>query len=64
MVGKHIFVRCRNEQNNAGTWTAAMTEGIVDKSIVRDFIEPRCNIDETFAKVAMSSHTSNVLRMY
>ena len=65
MVGKHIFVRCRNEQNNAGTWTAAVTENIVDKDIIRNYIEPRCNMDETFAQnTLMSCPTNNVLRIY
>lgn len=65
MVGKHIFVRCRNEQNNAGTWTAAITENIVDKDTVRNFIEPRCNMDETFAQNSlMSCPSNNVLRIY
>lgn len=65
MVGQHIFVRCRNEQNNAGTWTAAITENIVDKDIVRNLIEPRCNLDEAFAQRALvSCAENNVLRMY
>ena len=61
MVGKHIFVRCRNEQNNAGTWTAAITEGVVDKDIVRNFIEPRCNMDETFAQHSLMSCPSKTV---
>jgi len=64
MLGQHIFVRCRNEQNNAGTWTAAMTENIVDKDIVRNFIEPRCNMDEAFAQRALMQNDNNVLRIY
>ena len=65
MVGKHIFVRCRDEQNNAGTWTAAMTEHLVDKDVVRNYIEPRCNMDETFAQTSLiSCPSNNVLRMY
>ena len=65
MVGQHIFVRCRNEQNNAGTWTAAITENVVDREIVRDYIEPRCNMDETFAQRALTNVAdNNVLRIY
>ncbi len=65
MVGKHIFVRCFNDQKNAGTWTAAMTEGIVEKGIVRDSIEPRCNMDETFAQESLiDCPSNNVLRLY
>lgn len=65
MVGKHIFVRCRNEQNSAGTWTAAITENVVDKDIIRNYIEPRCNMDETFAQnTLMTCPTNNVLRLY
>ena len=65
MVGKHIFVRCRNEQGNAGTWTAAVTERIADKEIIRNYIEPRCNVDETFAQdTLMVCPTNNILRLY
>lgn len=65
MVGQHIFVRCKNEQNNAGTWTAAITDNIVEKEVVRNLIEPRCNMDEAFAQRTMLSCTdNNVLRIY
>lgn len=65
MVGKHIFVRCRNEQGNAGTWTAAVTERIADKDVIRNHIEPRCNVDETFAQEAlMTCPTNSILRLY
>ena len=65
MVGQHIFVRCRNEQNNAGTWTAAITENLVDKEIVRNLIEPRGNMDEAFAqRTLLACPDNSVLRMY
>ncbi|MBE6956972.1 MAG: hypothetical protein E7450_05930 [Ruminococcaceae bacterium] len=65
MVGKHIFVRCRNEQGNAGTWTAAVTEKIADKDTIRNHIEPRCNVDETFAQdTLMACPGNNILRIY
>ena len=52
MIGQHIYVRSKNAQNVAGTWTAAMTQNIVDNNIVKNIIEPRCNIDEKFANSA------------
>lgn len=65
MQGQHIFMRCWNKQNNAGTWTAAVTEGIVEENVIRDQIEPRCNVLETFAQNTMLRNPSNnVLRMY
>lgn len=65
MVGQHIYVRSRNSQNNAGTWTAAITENIVEKDVVSSFIEPRCNMDELFAQRTLLNNTgNNVLRIY
>lgn len=65
MQGQHIFMRCWNEQNNAGTWTAAVTDQVADKNVIRNEIEPRCNIDETFAQAAMLQHpANNILRIY
>ena len=63
MLGQHIFVRCKNGQGHAGTWTADMTPNIVDKEVVKNFIEPRCNIEEAFAYRTMVNG-NNVLRIY
>lgn len=65
MQGQHIFARCWNEQGNAGTWTAAVTDNIVSKDTIRNIIEPRCNIDESLAQKALVKHSGNsVLRVY
>ena len=65
MIGQHIYVRSKNAQNVAGTWTAAMTQNIVDNNIVKNIIEPRCNIDEKFANSALNNDAGkSVLRLY
>ena len=65
MQGKHLFLRCKDAQNNAGTWTAAITPGLLSQSEVRDLIEPRCNINEQFARACMTSPAPNsILRVY
>lgn len=65
MQGKHLFLRCKDAQNNAGTWTAAMTAGILTQNEVRDLIEPRCNVNESFAQACMSNNNANsILRIY
>lgn len=65
MQGQHIFARCWNEQGNAGTWTATVTENIVSKDAIRNIIEPRCNIDESLAQKALVKRSDNsVLRVY
>lgn len=65
MQGKHLFLRCKDAQNNAGTWTAAITAGILTQNEVRDLIEPRCNVNESFAQACMSNNNANsILRIY
>lgn len=65
MVGQHIYMRCLNEQKNAGTWTAAISEGAANRDILLQHIEPKCTLEETFAKNNMVSHPGNsVLRIY
>jgi len=63
MIGQHIFVRCKNEQGNAGTWTAAVTDRIVEKDSIKNFLEPRSNMDESFAHRTLLKNNS-VLRLY
>ncbi len=65
MVGQHIFVRCKNEQNNAGTWTAAITDNILERNDVKELIEPRCNLNERFAQLFKApGESNNILRIY
>ena len=49
MIGQHIYTRSLNEQNNAGTWMT-VSEGVVDKGTVKNIVEPRCNVDPSFAQ--------------
>lgn len=65
MVGQHLFMRCWDEQDSAGTWTAAVSAGVLERNAIREELEPRCNLEEVFAQQNMLECSSNnILRMY
>ncbi len=64
MQGQHIFARFKNRQNNAGTWTAAVTEGILPADVIMTEVEPRCNLFEPFAVRTMVTCPNSILRIY
>lgn len=64
MIGQHLYLRSKNEQDSAGSWTVAMTDGICDRSTVKSEIEPRCVLDGIFANYALNNGKNSVLKIY
>lgn len=65
MVGQHMFMRCWDERGSAGTWTAAVSTDLLERTVIREQLEPCCNLEEVFAQQNMlACSTNNILRIH